>query len=220
MKEYLPILTRCSLFEGIDEDELLSMLDGCLEASIKKARKGADVLRGENNLGRMGVVLEGRVLVETNDYWGKRSILSSVEPLELFGESLVCQTGDQVPLSVVAQEDSVILLLSCSKLLTTCSTTCARHQQIIKNLLLLLASKNVGLTRKLDHITKKSTRDKVLSYLSEQAKLANSNTVHIPFNRQELADYLSVDRSALSSTLSTLSREGLISYRKNRFTLL
>lgn len=220
MKTLLPLVTMSSLFDGVEPEELLPLLEGCLDGRAKNFKKSQTVVRMGSEANRMGIVLKGRVHIEQNDFWGNRSILSSLGPGGIFGESVICSGKERMPVSVIAQEESLILLISCKKLMTTCSHNCARHQRLIQNLLGLLSRKNLSLTQKLEHLTKKSTREKVLSYLSEQAALRNASSFTIPFNRQELADYLSVDRSALSSTLSKLADEGVIAFRKNQFSLL
>lgn len=220
MNHSMRVLESTPLFEGIPAKELEILVNECLDASFKEVRKGACVLRVGAKATRMGIVVSGRVHIEQTDFWGNRNILTSIGEGGIFGESIVLRGHEIQPVSVRAQENSVVLLMSHEKVLHTCASACGCHQTLIYNLLILLARKNVSLTCKLEHITKKSTRDKVLSYLSEQATRAGSDQFSIPFNRQELADFLSVDRSALSSCLSALARQGILTYRKNQFRLL
>jgi CRP-like cAMP-binding protein len=167
----------------------------------------------------VGIVLSGSAFVLQEDYWGNRNILSNIGVGGIFGESFSCAEAAALPVSVIAKEDSVILLINVKKILTICSTACAFHTSLIMNLMRILANKNRYLTRKIEHITKKTTREKVLSFLSECAVQGGKNTFEIEFNRQELADYLSVERSALSAVLSKMKEEGIIDYYKNTFRL-
>lgn len=167
----------------------------------------------------VGVVLYGRVHIVQDDFWGNRSILAAVTSGDLFGEAISCAEADEFPVSAVALTTTTILMINYKQIITTCSSSCVFHASLIRNMLKILANKNLNLTRKIEHITKKTTREKVLSYLSEQALLSHSDSFEIPFNRQELADYLSVERSALSSTLSKMQDEGFITFHKHAFTL-
>ncbi|NLJ41925.1 MAG: Crp/Fnr family transcriptional regulator [Clostridiales bacterium] len=219
MKVNLTILKKCSLFAGILEKDLLILLPH-LNAEKRVMEKGAVVFNVGDRPEHVGVVLSGSVNVVHEDYWGNRTILSVVQSGGIFAESFSYAEAKSLPVSVVAREDSEILLLDCTRILTTCSSSCAFHTALIRNLMKILANKNIMLTRKMEHITKKTTRDKVLSYLSECAVSAGRDTFDIPFNRQELADYLSVDRSALSNSLCKMRDEVLIEFYKNSFRLL
>lgn len=154
------------------------------------------------------------------DYWGNRAIVERVAAGGLFGEALSCAEIERLPASVLAAEDAQILQIDYRRIVTSCSSACGFHSALIRNMIGILASHNVMLAQKMKHLTQHGTRAKVLSYLSAQAQQAQSNSFDIPFNRQELADYLSVDRSALSDTLSRMQREGVLRFRRNRFTLL
>lgn len=208
----------CPLFQGIAEADVPSMLK-CLNAQEKAYRKNEYIFKTGESPVFVGVVLSGSVHVVREDYWGNRTILTSVEPGNLFGEAFSCAEATVLPVSVIAREDTTVLLLDYRKIITTCPTACTFHARLVQNMLKILANKNMMLTQKMDHITKKTTKEKVLSYLSEQAFLAGSNRFTIPFNRQELADYLSVERSALSGTLSKMKQEGTVDYWKNSFRL-
>lgn len=219
MKEYLNVLKECPLFVNIDENNIAKLL-GCLNAKKKKFQKDEFIFVAGSTTDYVGIVLSGSVYVIQEDYWGNRTILSSIEAGGLFGETFSYAYTETLPVSVVSHEDCTILLINCKKLLTICSSTCIFHATLIKNMMMILAEKNISLTRKINHITKKTTREKILSYLSECAVDSGSNTFKIPFNRQELADYLSVERSALSNTLCKMRDEGIIEFRKNEFRIL
>lgn len=218
MKEYPAVLKRCPLFVNIMESELEALLK-CLGARFVSYRKEEFIFQAGERPRYVGVVLSGSVHVITEDYWGNRMIMTAIEPGYLFGEAFSCANVAALPVSAVAHTPAEILLLDYQKIVTTCSSACSFHNMLIQNMMMVLASKNIFLTQKIAHITKKTTRDKVLSFLSEQALRAGRATFEIAFNRQELADYLAVERSALSGTLSKMQTEGLITYHKNRFTL-
>ena len=208
-----------ALFRDIEEKQLESLL-GCLTAVRRTYAKDEFVFMADDKAEAVGVVLSGGVYVIQEDFWGNRAILAHIGPGGLFGEAFSCAEVDKLPVSVVAAENSEIMLIDYRKIVTSCASSCVFHARLIKNMLRILAEKNIMLTRKMEHLSKRTTREKLLSFLSNQAATAKNSTVTIPFNRQELADYLCVDRSALSRELSSMQDEGLIKYDKNRFELL
>lgn len=219
MKNVVLSLKRCPLFVGMNEEEINSLIK-CLNARELSVKKGQNILTVGDRPEYVGVVLEGSVYVTQDDYWGNRHILNTVQTGGLFAEAFSCADASSLPVSVIAQSNSEILLIDCKKILTTCSSSCMFHTRLIRNLMKVLANKNISLTKKMEYITKKSTKDRVLLYLSECAQREGTNSFSIPFNRQELADYLSVERSALSNTLSKMQDDGTISFDKNKFTIL
>jgi len=218
MEQYFDTLLACPLFEGISPAELPALL-GCLGASVRKLPRHAFILEADSPVSRFGIVLSGAVDVVMEDFWGNRSLVSRLAPGELFGESLACARTDRSPTSACAAEDAQVLLLDARRVTTGCEHACGFHARLIDNLMRILAAKNVLLTRKIEHVTRRTMREKVLSYLSSEARRANAGTFWIPFDRQALADYLAVDRSALSAELSRMKREGILDYEKNRFVL-
>lgn len=214
----LEVVQKCPLFAGIDETQLNSLFS-CLNAKETTYQKEEFVFRVDEPAAMVGVVLSGSVNVVQEDFWGNRTILTHVGPAELFGEAFSCAEIDRFPVSAVATETSVVLLLDYRKIITVCSPACVFHATLISNMLRLLANKNILLTRKIEYMSKRTTQEKVLSFLSAQAVQAKSKEVVIPFNRQELADYLGVERSALSRVLMKMKKEGLLEYEKNWFLL-
>jgi len=208
-----------SLFRGIEVNQLESLLD-CLTAARQAYKKDEFVFMADNRAVFVGLVLTGCVYVIQEDFWGNRAIVSHIEPGGLFGEAFSCAEIDKLPVSVIAAESTEIMLIDYRKIVTSCTSACVFHIRLIKNTLRILAEKNIMLTRKMECLSKRTTREKLLSFLSHQAATTKSSMVKIPFNRQELADYLCVDRSALSRELSLMQNEGLIRYDKNRFELL
>lgn len=218
MDNFFDRLKEAKLFEGIQESDLRSMLD-CLSAEKKQFQKGAFILSAGDRTVYLALVLSGRVIVLKEDYWGNANIVTEIGPGQTFAESYACVGNVPLAVSVQAEEDSEILYLNIRRVLTVCSSGCAFHQRLIRNLVSMLASKNLFLNEKMTHLTQRSTREKLLSYLTSESARQGSRKFEIPYNRQELADYLSVDRSAMSSELGKMKRDGLIDFRKNQFVL-
>ena len=212
-------LTNTMLFRGTSAEEAKAML-GCLGSHEKLYEKGNIIYHVGEYVDSMGMVLSGSVNIEIDDLWGNRTILGHVEAGGLFAETYACVPGEPLLVNVVACEKSEVLFLGVSRLLTTCANSCTYHNKLIQNLLQISAQKNLALSRRSLHTSPKSIRGRLLSYLSEQAKQNGSYQFTIQFNRQQLADYLGVDRSAMSNELSKMQREGLLAFDKNNFSLV
>ena len=219
MKEFYPILLDAPLFDGVRSEDLPGML-GCLGARALQVKKGQFIFREGDSAVFVGIVLSGSVQVQREDYFGNRSILTHIGPRQLFGESYAFSGASVLPVSVVADEDSSILLLDSRRIASCCSNACQFHNRVIFNLLRLVANKNLVLHQKIQITSKRTTREKLMAYLLYQAKLHGSNAFTIPYDRQELADYLEVDRSGLSAEISKLRREGVIECEKSSFRVL
>lgn len=215
----MEILQQSPLFAGIAPSDLTGML-GCLGARAKRYNKGEVILAEGGPACDVGLLLAGRVQVIRTDYYGNRSIMLNIAPGQLFAESFACVQAEHLPVSVVAVEECEALLLDCRRLLTTCCNACEFHSRIIFNLLQIVAEKNLSLHRKALITAKRTTREKLMTYLLMQAKECGRADFTIPFDRQGLADYLAVDRSGLSAELSKLRQEGVLDYYKNSFRLL
>lgn len=211
-------LKKTSLFRGTSEEELPTLLD-CLAPTTREYAKNELILRQGEDVSAVGLVLSGRAQVIEEDFWGNRSILADAWPGDLFAEAYAFLPGERLRVSVVAAEPTSVMLLDSKRMLEVCSSACRFHTRLVQNVLAESARKNLALTRKVSHMSKRSTREKLLSYLSGQALGAGSDAFEIPFNRQQLADYLCVDRSAMSSELCKMRDEGLLVFDKNRFQL-
>lgn len=211
-------LKKTSLFRGTSEEELPILLD-CLAPTTREYAKNELILRQGEDVSAVGLVLSGRAQVIEEDFWGNRSILADAWPGDLFAEAYAFLPGERLRVSVVAAEPTSVMLLDGKRMLEVCSSACRFHTRLVQNVLAESARKNLALTRKVSHMSKRSTREKLLSYLSGQALGAGSDAFEIPFNRQQLADYLCVDRSAMSSELCKMRDEGLLVFDKNRFQL-
>ncbi len=219
MNDYIPILKQTQLFAGVGEEEIAAMLT-CLGARKGAFPKGAYVLRQGERIGSISVLVRGGVYIQRDDYWGNRSIVNRLGVGEMFGEAYAAPDSGAISNDVVAAEDCVVISFDVGRILTSCSHACRFHATVIQNLFFSLSEKNRMLMQKLGHMARRTTREKLISYLSEEAKRHRSSSFSIPFNRQQLADFLSVDRSAMSNELSKMRGEGLLTFEKNRFTLL
>ena len=219
MRKYLEILKKCPLFAGVGDNDLIKML-GCLGAKIEHFDKKYTIFAEGNPAKHIGIVLSGSVQIIQIDYYGNRSILGEIRSGEVFAEAFACASVTSLPVSVIANEPSDIMLIDCSHILHTCSNNCGFHQKLIYNLMKDLATKTIMFHQRMEITSKRSTREKLLAYLALQAKKAGSNRFNIPFDRQELADYLEVDRSGLSAEISKMKKEGIIDCYKNSFELI
>ena len=209
--EISPCMTSSPLFRDIAPADLASLLD-CLDARERAYEKGAWLLRRGERTDRLGLVLSGTVHILREDFWGSRSIVGLAGPGEIFAESYAL-AGEPLEVSVLAASDARVLFLRVETALTGCG-------QLTRNLTALLAEKNLTPTRKMRHMARRTTREKLLSYLSAQALRSGGPEFDIPMDRQQLADYLAVDRSAMSAALGKLRDEGVLEFRKNHFRLL
>jgi CRP-like cAMP-binding protein len=165
-------------------------------------------------------VLSGSVQISRVDYYGNRSILSNALQGEVFAEAFACASAEALPVSVIANEASEVLLIDCSHILHTCQNGCGFHHQLIYNLMKDLAQKTIQIHERAEVTSKRTTREKLMAYLMLCAKKEGKDRFEIPFDRQELADYLEVERSGLSAEIGKLQREGVLYSRKKLFRLL
>ena len=218
MKEFFPILAASPLFSGVTEDELDAMLT-CLAAKIEQFPKDVFLLHPGDTVEEIGMVLSGCALVVQEDIWGNRNILSKAGPGQTFAAAYACAPGSVLNVSVVAETPVTVLLMIVKRILNVCPSACSHHSRIIRNLLGELAEKNLRLNEQLTHMGQRTTRAKLMSYLSAEAQRRGAVEVDIPFSRQQLADFLAVERSGLSLELGKMKKEGLLDYHKEHFVL-
>ena len=219
MKKYIKILKECPLFDKIDEADYTQMLS-CLGAKVVLFKKREYILSEGDPAGDIGILLSGSAQIEQVDYFGNRAILTDVQPSEMIGESFACSRAERMPVSVLATEDCEVLFLDWARIVQPCRGGCGFHSQLTINLLGIVAAKNILFHQKLNILSMRTTRDKLLAFLMMQAKKNNSSSFTIPFDRQELADYLQVERSGLSAEIGRLRKEGIIDNKKNSFVIL
>ncbi len=218
MKKYLPVLRKSPFFKDMNDEEILSVLH-CVNATVIKKERDSYILHSGDTTEALGLVLSGAVLIIQEDIWGHRNILSRCMAGNFFGEPYAANPNIVLNNSVVAEKDCEIMLLNVRRLLSTCSSACGHHQKLIKNLVGVLASKILMFNDKITHISKRSTREKLLSYLSSEAIRKGSLSFDIPYDRQELADFLCVERAAMSTELSKLQKEGILKTNRSHFEL-
>ncbi|MDO4617271.1 MAG: Crp/Fnr family transcriptional regulator [Lachnospiraceae bacterium] len=218
MQEFLPVMKQSPFFSGLEDKEILSIL-GCIGGTVKHREKGSFLLQAGDTTESMGLVLTGSVLVIQEDLWGHRNILSKCTAGDFFGEPYAATPDAVLNISIYADSDCDVLWLHVRQLLTTCQSVCGQHQTLIRNLINVLSRRLLTFNDKITHISKRSTRDKLLSYLSSESIRQNSLSFDIPYDRQQLADYLSVERAAMSSELSKLQKEGLLKTNRKHFEL-
>ena len=212
-------LSKTVLFRGVSPEEVKTLLT-CLQAETRKYSRGSMIYRAGDTVRAIGLVLSGSVSIESDDVWGNKSILDHVHAGQVFAETYACVPGEPLMISVVAAEAAEVLFLDVSRVLELCSNACSFHNKLLRNLLTAASQKNLNLSRRIFHTGAKTIRGRLLSYLSYQALQQGSRDFEIPFNRQQLADYLSVDRSAMSNELSKMQRDGLLRVDRSRFTLI
>ena len=218
MDNFFEILSHCPLFNGIATSDLTGMLK-CLNAKSVEFSKGDSIfLEGDPAL-FVGVVLDGAIQILQEDYYGNRNVIAVLQSSELFAEVFPCAGIKNMPVSVIALTDTEILLLDSRRIFESCSKSCHFHNLLIKNLLQGMAQNNLALTRKIRYMSKKTTQEKLMTYLSDQAKQQGSREFVIPHNRQSLADYLGVERSAMSAEISKLKKSGQIDTHGSWFCL-
>lgn len=219
MEKYVSVLKETQLFAGVRTDEVNTIL-GCLQAKSRIYKKGEYIFRQGEHLTHITVLVKGKLHIQRDDYWGNRSIVNVIHVGEMFGEAYVSPGSGPILNDIIAVDNSTVIFFDVRKMLNVCSSACRFHSIVLQNLFFAISDKNRKLVQKLGHISKRTTREKLISYLSEEAKKQNDSSITIPFNRQQLADFLSVDRSAMSNELCRMRNEGLLTFEKNQFTLL
>ena len=218
MEKYLFVLRNSPFFQGMADDEILSILK-CVNAVVVKKEKDAHYFRNGDSTDSLGIVLSGSVLCMQEDLWGHRNIVRRVVTGESFAEPYAATPGAVLNVSVVASEDSEVMLLQMSRMLQTCATACTHHNRLIRNLVSVMSQHVLNLNDKITHMGKRSTREKLLSYLSAESMRQGKLSFDIPYDRQQLADYLCIERAAMSVELSKLQKEGILKTTKNHFEL-
>lgn len=212
------LISKTSLFRGCAEEDIQKLSEH-LDFKTVKYKKGMVIYEDGEIVTNIGLVLSGSVQIEHHDFWGNKSILSIVNVGGVFAEAYACIPNEPLIINVVANEDCEILFISVPKLFDTCSA-CKVQTRLIQNLIIISAQKNLHLSKRSLHTSSKTIRGRLLSYFSQLISEQGSNKVVSPFDRQQLADYLNLDRSALSKELGKMKRDGVIEYHKNTFEIM
>lgn len=218
MQKYYSKIKSSPLFYGMTDSELDRMLE-CFGAYVKEYENGDMIIRQGDIISKIYLILDGEVNVEKETYWGRRIIIQKLYANNSIGLSLVASKSVESNINALCVERALVLILNYEKCSQMCQNACTHHGILIRNLFKIISKENIELIEKIENISQKTIRDKLLTYLSNESQKNRSNVFEIPFNRQELADYLNIDRSAMSFELSKLKSEGLINYKKNKFVL-
>lgn len=210
-------ICKTALFRGCSEKDIQNM-SVHLDFRTNRYQKGNVIFGTGSIVTDIGLVLSGSVQIEHTDLWGNKSILSIIHAGGVFAESYACIPNEPMMVDAVANEDCDILFINVPRLFTPCSA-CASQNRLIQNLVVISAEKNLQLSRRSLHTSPKTIRGRLSSYFSQQVSAQGSNKIVIPFDRQQLADYLNLDRSALSKELGKMRNDGLIEYYKNTFVI-
>lgn len=216
---HLERIKQSSLFQGFSDSDLEHILK-CLGAKNLRYRQREFIFHEGDSIERIGIVLSGKAVVIKDDEEGNRVIISEISPGSMFAEGFACARESKIDVSVMAAEESEILFIDYTKIAVTCPHTCDFHVKLIKNMLEILAKRIVMLNQKIEVISKRTIREKLLAYFEMQKRRAKSSKFTIPYNREQLAHFLFADRSAVSRELSKMREEGLIKFKKNRFELI
>ena len=219
LEKYYNQIKNSPVFLGMSDDELKGLLE-CFGARIRKFEKEEMIIRQGDVISNIYLILDGEVNIEKDSYWGRRIIISRLNKNDNLALSFVGSKDVESSVDAITVKDTTVLVLRYEKCTSMCQNACTRHKVLINNLFRILSKENIELIQKIENVSQKTIRDKLLTYLSNEAQRQHSNSFDIHFNRQDLADYLNVDRSAMSFELSKLQKEGLIEYNKNHFELL
>lgn len=218
MQNNIKILSKSALFHGVAEENLGQLLQ-CLGARERSYRKGDILLLAGTRPTEIGIIVEGEAQITREDADGERAILSELLRADIFAEAYVAASHSEIPITVVAVTNCRVVWVLFEKVVTQCAGACEFHQGLIENLMRVIAEKNIAMNERMRLFSCKTTRKKILTYLKDYRDYAGTARFRIPFQRNELADYLSVDRSALSRELGKLRDEGLIRFQRNEFEL-
>lgn len=210
---------RSPLFLGIRPEDMEGML-GCIGYYVREYKKGEIIAFEAETINHVGVVLKGSVDMIKEDVWGNRTMLLRSYVEDVFGETFACGEDSLSVVTFVAAEDSKVMFLSFCRVMHTCTHACVFHQTLIENMVRIIARKNRELMRKIEVVSKKTLREKILAYLSIQSQTQGASRFEIPLGRMEWAEYLCADRSALTRELAKMKDEGLIDYQRNSFEIL
>lgn len=217
--KYLEQLQQIDLFRKLEPSEIKSILN-CLSVKVNRYKKNDFIFLQGDRIDFVGIVLSGKIQIIREDLEGNVNIVASMGTNDVFAEAISYGNIPESPVSVQASENCEIMLVDCKQIINTCSKSCVFHSKLIENMLYLIARKNIMLNQKIDIITRRTTREKLLAFFNLQIQINHSKKFSIPFNREGLANYLSVDRSSLSRELCSMRDEGLIEFKKNEFQVL
>ena len=218
MKEILKSTQGYELFAGMSLEETNRMLE-CLDAHVISRDKGAAIFVEGSHATRFGVVLSGSLVVVKDGLDGKRSIIKRIGEKELVAAAQTFSGVKTMRVRVEADAPCKVLILNAERVGAPCCNACAFHTRLVRNVMRILAAKTLELNAKIEILSHRTTEERLLAYLHSFADKCGKSEFDIPFDRQQLADFLCVERSALSAEISCLANKGVLSSRKNHFVL-
>jgi len=218
MEKYYNQIKNSPLFYGMSDEELKGLLE-CFSARIRDYESGEIIVRQGDIITKIYLILDGTVNIEKDSYWGRRIIITQLGVNDNIALAFVASKSVECNIDAIASTKCKLLILDYAKCTNMCQSACTRHRILINNLFEILSKENIELIQKIENISQKTIKDKLLTYFSNEARKKKSNSFEIPFNRQDLADYLNIDRSAMSFELSKLQKDGYIKFEKNKFML-
>lgn len=218
VQKWLPILARCGMFAGMAEPDILDLMP-CFQPVIKSFAKDEVICRFGDPQDSLGVVLEGEIIVQKEDYSGNRLIIGNFGPAEIFGEVAAFAGVGVWPNAVVANTRCQVLFFPTEKYLKPCCKVCNAHQLLVENMLRIVARKAMVMNNRISYLKVKSMREKLAAFLYEQYQMTRNRTFMIPMNREQLADYLNVSRPSMSRELGRIRDEGVIDFYRSSFTI-
>lgn len=219
IEKYIDIIQKSSLFKGISTDEVISLLH-CLSPKIQSYSKNQNIVNSGETIDRFGIVLDGEATVLKENAEGNRVILTVVKKGDLFGEMLVFSSKKSWPVTVRVQSSCKVLFLTHSDLIARCGNNCPSHMSMLQNFMKVLSDKSLMLNKKVEYLSIKSIRGKICTYLLEQCQMTSSNTITLPLNRNELADFLNVSRPSMSREICRMRDEGILDFHLSTFKLM
>jgi len=219
MEEHLDFLAQINLFMDMKKEDIRSMLQ-CLDAKRNAYKKGEILFMAGDEVPGVGVVLKGNIQIVQDDVLGNQTIIGQLAPGELFAEAIICAGVMQSPVTVTAMTDCEVLFLQLKRLVTTCSSACGFHSRLIENMLRILAAKNIYMNKKNRLLSQRSIHEKLRRFFMDHIEESGSYHFTVELSRNQLADYLCVDRSALSRELSKMREMGMIQFNKNDFKVI
>lgn len=219
MSEINSVLSKCALFENIGENEYNSLLN-CINSFTKKYKSDEYIFFSGDEVNYVGILVSGSIELIKEDLAGSRHIMDFLSPGDIFAEGIACTKQHIAPISVRTKKDSTVLFIPFDKIIKTCSNSCGFHIQLIKNMMLLLGEKNYYMNRKMELLLLKGLREKLITFLLNEANKNGHNTFNINLNRNELAEYLNVSRTSMCRELANMKELGMIDYYKNSFKIL
>ncbi len=219
MHKCFELLQSIPLFSGISFDKIPDVLS-YIRANVIKFEKDKAIFREGEPVNRAGIILSGRAELRKEDYHGNRSLLQTLNEGEMFGEALCCTDADTLPVGIYSAEDTIVLFFDCKGIIEEDVSRFEYQPILLKNLLKIIAQKNLSLRAKINLLSKRTTREKIMAYLLSEYKRTGKKEFDIPYDRQQLADFLGVERSAMSAEIGKLRRDGVITANKKHFCII